>query len=79
MSVRREAPQQIGRLPYLPGLDGLRAIAVVAVMIYHANHEWHYVTGAENCHFHQSHAENSEEHIEGPSVASVLSWTVQAS
>jgi len=40
MSVRREAPQQIGRLPYLPGLDGLRAIAVVAVMIYHANHEW---------------------------------------
>src|SRR4051812_46200884 len=40
MSVGREAPQQIGRLPYLPGLDGLRAIAVVAVMIYHANHEW---------------------------------------
>src|SRR6476660_8400096 len=40
MSVRREAPQQIGRLPYLPGLDGLRAIAVAAVMIYHANHEW---------------------------------------
>jgi len=40
MSVRRESPQQIGRLPYLPGLDGLRAIAVVAVMIYHANHEW---------------------------------------
>src|SRR6185369_7252650 len=40
MSVRREAPQQIGRLPYLPGLDGLRAVAVVAVMIYHANHEW---------------------------------------
>jgi len=40
MSVRRESPQQIGRLPYLPGLDGLRAIAVVAVMIYNANHEW---------------------------------------
>src|SRR4051794_6694454 len=40
MSVGREAPQQIGRLPYLPGLDGLRAIAVAAVMIYHANHEW---------------------------------------
>src|SRR3954464_9499352 len=40
MSVGREAPQQIGRLPYLPGLDGLRALAVVAVMIFHANHEW---------------------------------------
>src|SRR4051794_41978681 len=40
MSVGREAPQQIGRLPYLPGLDGLRAVAVVAVMIYHADHEW---------------------------------------
>src|SRR3954469_2920703 len=40
MSVGREAPQQIGRLPYLPGLDGLRAIAVVAVMVYHADHQW---------------------------------------
>src|SRR4051794_40547113 len=40
VSVGREAPQQISRLPYLPGLDGLRAVAVAAVMIYHANHEW---------------------------------------